>query len=90
MCYKSACQAGASQHIAPVFATLQWLWVKCYIDFKVLLLLYKVFKSLAPEYVGNPWKTEDEGHADFMSFLNMLGRLDYSFAGSTWLLPLQN
>ena len=39
------------QHITPVLIKLHWLPIKFCFQFKVLLLVYKVLKGLAPKYI---------------------------------------
>lgn len=41
------------EHISPVLAALHWLPVKCRIDFKVLLLIYKALNGTGPSYIAN-------------------------------------
>ena len=38
-------------HITPVLINLHWLPIKCRIDFKILLLVYKTFHGEAPVYI---------------------------------------
>ncbi len=39
-------------HISPALSTLHWLPIKHCIDFKILLITYKVLKGLAPQYLS--------------------------------------
>ncbi len=39
-------------HISPVMSTLQWLPIKHRIDFKILLITYKVLNGLANQYLS--------------------------------------
>ena len=41
------------EHITPVLRSLHWLPVKFRIDFKVLLLVYKSFNGLGPQYIAD-------------------------------------
>ena len=41
------------EHITPVLRTLHWLPVRFRIDFKVLLLVYKSFNGLGPQYIAD-------------------------------------
>ena len=41
------------EHITPVLASLHWLPVTLRIDFKVLLLVFKAQKGLAPSYLSD-------------------------------------
>jgi len=41
------------EHITPVLRALHWLQVIFRIDFKVLLLVYKSFKGLGPQYIAD-------------------------------------
>ncbi len=39
-------------HISPVMSTLHWLPIKHRIDFKILLITYKVLNGLATQYLS--------------------------------------
>ncbi len=39
------------QHITPILATLHWLPAHYRVDFKLLILVYKVLHNLAPSYL---------------------------------------
>jgi len=41
------------EHITPVLRSLHWLPVRFRIDFKVLLLVYKSFNGLGPQYIAD-------------------------------------
>jgi len=41
------------EHITPVLKSLHWLPVTFRIDFKVLLLVYKLLNGLGPQYIAN-------------------------------------
>ena len=41
------------EHISPVLASLHWLPVKSRIEFKILLLTYKVLNNQAPSYLND-------------------------------------
>ena len=40
-------------HITPVLKELHWLPVKCRVDFKILLLVYKGLNGMAPKYISD-------------------------------------
>ena len=44
------------EHITPVLSALHWLPVKQRVDFKVLLIVFKSIKGLAPSYVSDMLK----------------------------------
>ncbi len=39
-------------HISPVMSTMHWLPIKLCIDFKILLITYKVLNGLAPQHLS--------------------------------------
>ena len=39
-------------HITPLLVDLHWLPVKFRIEFKILLLVFKIFRGLAPSYLS--------------------------------------
>lgn len=42
------------EHITPVLASLHWLPVRFRIDFKILLLVFKILNGMAPPYLSCP------------------------------------
>lgn len=40
-----------AEYITPVLVSLQWLLIKLRINFKILLLAYKVLRGLTPSYL---------------------------------------
>ncbi len=58
-------------HISPVLSTLHWLPIKHHIDFKIVLIPYKVLNGLAPQYFSKllshyihpcPLHSKNSGH----------------------------
>ncbi len=58
-------------HVSPVLSTLHWLPIKHRIDFKILLITYKVLNGLAPQYLSellshysppHPLHSQNSGH----------------------------
>ena len=39
-------------HITPLLVDLHWLPVKFRIEFKILLIIFKIFRGLAPSYLS--------------------------------------
>ena len=51
MCARLICnESNKYCHITPLLVDLHWLPVKCRIEFKNLLIVFKIFKGLAPSY----------------------------------------
>lgn len=46
------CNESKYCHITPLLVDLHWLPVKFRIEFKILLIVFKIFKGLAPTYVS--------------------------------------
>jgi len=55
------------EHITPVLKSLHWLPVTFWIDFKVLLLVYKSFNGLGPQYIGDMLTEYKTDHLSFGS-----------------------
>ena len=50
MCAKLICNESKCCHITPLLVDLHWLPVKFRIKFKILLIVFKIFRGLAPSY----------------------------------------
>ena len=49
---KCTCNESKYCHITPLLVDLHWLPVKFRIEFKILLIVFKIFKGLAPSYLS--------------------------------------
>ena len=49
-------------HITPVLKDLHWLPVKCRIEYKILLHVYRCLNGTAPLYLANLLKRQSPGH----------------------------
>ena len=52
MCARLICNESKLCHITPLLVDLHWLPVKFRIEFKILLIVFKIFKGLAPSYLS--------------------------------------
>ena len=52
MCARLICNESKYCHITPLLVDLHWLPVKFRIEFKILLIVFKIFQGLAPSYLG--------------------------------------
>ena len=52
MCARLICNESKYCHITPLLADLHWLPVKFRIEFKILLIVFKIFRGLAPSYLS--------------------------------------
>ena len=52
MCARLICNESKYCHITPLLVDLHWLPVKFRIEFKILLIVFKIFKGLAPLYLS--------------------------------------
>ena len=52
MCARLICNESKYCHITPLLADLHWLPVKLRIEFKILLIVFKIFRGLAPSYLS--------------------------------------
>ena len=52
MCARLICNESKYCHITPLLADLYWLHVKFRIEFKILLIVFKIFRGLAPSYLS--------------------------------------
>ncbi|CAH3026191.1 unnamed protein product, partial [Porites evermanni] len=52
MCARLICNESKYCHITPLLVDLHWLPVKFRIEFKILLIAFKIFKGLAPSYLS--------------------------------------
>ena len=52
MCARLICNESKYCHITPLLVDLHWLPVKFRIEFKILLIVLKIFKGLAPSYLS--------------------------------------
>ena len=52
MCARLICNESKLCHITPLLVDLHWLPVKFRIEFKNLLIVFKIFKGLAPSYLS--------------------------------------
>ena len=51
MCAKLICNESKYCHITALLADLHWLPVKFGIEFKILFIVFKIFRGLAPSYL---------------------------------------
>ena len=51
MCARLICNESKYCHITPLLVDLHWRPVKFRIEFKILLIIFKIFKGLAPSYL---------------------------------------
>ena len=64
--------ARRGDHITPSLASLHWLPVKYRIEFKILLLTYKAYNGLAPQYLKDliePRKSDRPGRSQYAKML---------------------
>ena len=52
MCARLICNESKYCHITPLLVDLHWLPVKFRIEFKIMLIVFKIFKGLAPSYLS--------------------------------------
>ena len=52
MCARLICNESKYCHITPLLMDLHWLPVKFRIEFKILLIVFKIFRGLAPSYLS--------------------------------------
>ena len=52
MCARLICNESKLCHITPLLVDLHWLLVKFRIEFKILLIVFKIFKGFAPSYLS--------------------------------------
>ena len=52
MCARLICKESKYCHITPLLVGLDWLPVKFRIEFKILLIVFKIFRDLAPSYLS--------------------------------------
>ena len=52
MCARLICNESKYCHITPLLVDLHWLPVKFRIEFKILLIVFKIFKGFAPSYLS--------------------------------------
>ena len=52
MCARLICNESKYCHITPLLVDLHWLPVKFRIDFKILLIVFKIFRDIAPSYLS--------------------------------------
>ena len=52
MCARLICNESKYCHITPLLADLHWLPVKFRIEFKILLIVFKIFRGLTPSYLS--------------------------------------
>ena len=52
MCARLICNESKYCHITSLLVDLHWLPVKFRIEFKILLIIFKIFKGLAPSYLS--------------------------------------
>ena len=52
MCARLICNESKYCHITPLLVDLYWLPVKFRIEFKILLIVVKIFKRLSPSYLS--------------------------------------
>ena len=52
MCARLICNESKYCHITPLLVDLHWLPVKFRIEFKILLIVFKIFRGLAPSYLS--------------------------------------
>ena len=93
MCARLICNESKYCHITPLLVDLHWLPVKFRIEFKILLIVFKIFRGLAPSYLSflitskpvskNNLRSSSDG--TFLSFPNIkpkatLGERAFVFA----------
>ena len=52
MCARLICNESKYCHFTPLLVDLHWLPVKVRIELKILLIVFKIFKGLAPSYLS--------------------------------------
>ena len=52
MCARLICNESRYCHITPLLVDLHWLPVKFRIEFKILLIVFKIFRGLAPSFLS--------------------------------------
>ena len=52
MCARLICNASKYCHITPLLMDLHWFPVKFRFEFKILLIVFKIFRGLAPSYLS--------------------------------------
>ena len=52
MCARLICKESKYCHITPLLVDLHWLPVKFRIEFKILLIVFKIFRGLAHSYLS--------------------------------------
>jgi len=57
MCARLICNESKNCRITPLLADLHWLPVKFGIEFKILLIVFIIFRGLAPSYLSLNSKT---------------------------------
>lgn len=60
MCARLICNKTKYCHITPLFIELHWLPVSLRIEFKILLIVFKIFTGLAPPYLNSLLKRKPE------------------------------
>ena len=93
-CARLICNESKYCHITPLLVDLHWLPVKFRIEFKILLIVFKIFTGLAPSYLSflitfKPVSKYNLSSSDgtLLSFLNIkpkatLGEWAFVFAAT--------
>lgn len=66
------CETNQLDHIISVPYKLHWLPAKCRIDFKILLIAYKVINGFTPEYISELIKLKASTRHNFRSSTELL------------------
>ena len=53
MCARLICNESKYCHITPLLMELHWLPIKLRIEFKIVLIVFKIFKGFAPSYLSS-------------------------------------
>ena len=93
MCARLICNECKYCHITPLLVDLHWLPVKFRIEFKILLIVFKISKGLAPSYLSflitfkpvSRYNLRSSSNGTLLSFLNIkvkatLGKRAFVFA----------
>ena len=79
MCARLICNESKYCHITPLLVDLHWLPVKFRIEFKILLIVFKIFRRLAPSYLSflitskpvSKYNLRSSSDGTLLSFLNI-------------------
>ena len=74
-CARLLCGMKKYSHITPVLFSLHWLPVKYRIQFKILLLIYKILHGLSPEYLTQLIIIRSQQHYNLRSHSSVNGIL---------------